>query len=295
MHPRHILDRYGVAPKQSLGQNFLYDEELLARIVAMAAVEPDDAVLEVGPGLGALTRQLARVAGRVVAVELDDRLLPILGYELEPFANVEIVHGDILTFDPAAWFDGPFVVVANVPYYITGAILRHLLEGRPRPKRMVLTVQREVAERLAAKPPDMSLLAVSVQYYGTVKIVGTVKAGAFWPRPEVDSAVIRIDVDRKKEETTDFTDSTDFKDSESVKSVKSVDSSASEAAFFRVVRAGFGEKRKQLKNNLRRLGLGDEAIAAALEEAGIDGQRRAETLGVGEWERLVDVLTQIGD
>ena len=291
MHPRHILDRYGVAPKQSLGQNFLYDEELLARIVAMAAVEPDDAVLEIGPGLGALTRQLARVAGRVVAVELDDRLLPILGYELEPFANVEIVHGDILTFDPAAWFDGPFVVVANVPYYITGAILRHLLEGRPRPKRMVLTVQREVAERLAAKPPDMSLLAVSVQYYGTVKIVGTVKAGAFWPRPEVDSAVIRIDVDRQNKESTDFTDYTDLTSSESVKSVDS----SSEAAFFRVVRAGFGEKRKQLKNNLRRLGLGDEAIAAALEEARIDGQRRAETLGVGEWERLVDMLTQIGD
>ncbi len=288
MHPRQILDRYGVSPKQSLGQNFLYDEELLARIVAAAEVEPGDAVLEVGPGLGALTRQLARAAGRVVAVELDDRLLPILNYELEPFANVTIVHGDILAFDPAAWFDGPFVVVANVPYYITGAILRRLLEGRPRPKRMVLTVQREVAERLAAKPPEMSLLAVSVQYYGTVKVVGTVKAGAFWPRPEVDSAVIRIDVDRKKKETTDFTDYADLEDSESV-------DSSSEAAFFRVVRAGFGEKRKQLKNNLRQLGLADEAIAAALAAAGVDGRRRAETLGVGEWERLVEALSQNGD
>ncbi len=294
MHPRHILDRYSVAPKQSLGQNFLYDEELLARIVATAEVGPEDDVLEVGPGLGALTRQLARVAARVVAVELDDRLLPILGYELEPFANVEIVHGDILTFDPAAWFDGPFVVVANVPYYITGAILRHLLEGRPRPKRMVLTVQREVAERLAAKPPDMSLLAVSVQYYGTVKIVGTVKAGAFWPRPEVDSAVIRIDVDRKKDETTDFTDVADSEDPQSVESVKSVVSS-SDTAFFRVVRAGFSEKRKQLKNNLRHLGLGDGAIAAALDAAGVDGRRRAETLGVGEWEKLVDALGQSDD
>ena len=293
MHPRQILDRYGVSPKQSLGQNFLYDEELLARIVAAAEVETGDAVLEVGPGLGALTRHLARAAGRVVAVELDDRLLPILGYELEPFANVEIVHGDILTFDPAAWFDGPFVVVANVPYYITGAILRRLLEGRPRPKRMVLTVQREVAERLAARPPDMSLLAVSVQYYGTVKVVGTVKAGAFWPRPEVDSAVIRVDVEKKRE-TTDFTDYTDSEGAKSVESVKSVDSS-SEAAFFRVVRAGFSEKRKQLKNNLRQLGLSDESIAAALDAAGIDGRRRAETLGVGEWERLVDALSHSGD
>src|SRR5690606_35589430 len=138
MHPRQILERYGIAPKQSLGQNFLYDEGLLARIVDSAEVSPTDDVLEIGPGLGALTRQLARAARRVVAVELDDRLLPVLRYELEPFANVEIVHGDILTFDPASRFAGPFVVVANVPYYITGAILRRLLEGRPRPRRMVL-------------------------------------------------------------------------------------------------------------------------------------------------------------
>ncbi len=294
MHPRHILDQYGVAPKQSLGQNFLHDEGLLARIVAAAELSPGDAVLEIGPGLGALTRQLALAAGRVVAVELDDRLLPILKYELEPFANVELIHGDILAFDPAAWFDGPFVVVANVPYYITGAILRKLLEGRPRPKRLVMTVQREVAERLTARPPAMSLLAVSVQYYGNVRLVGAVKAGAFWPRPEVDSAVIRIDVDERhlqKKESTDDTDFTDLETSESASSVKFVDaSSATEEAFFRVVRAGFSEKRKQLKNNLRRLGLSDEAIAAALEAAGIDGRRRAETLGVGEWEKLVEAL-----
>ena len=268
MHPRQILDRYAITPKQSLGQNFLYDEGLLARITAAAELSPADQVLEIGPGLGALTRQLAQAAGRVVAVELDERLLPILRYELEPFRNVELVHGDILKFDPAAWFDGPFVVVANVPYYITGAILRRLLEGSPRPRRMVLTVQREVADRLAAKPPDMSLLAVSVQYYGSVKPIGTVKAGAFWPRPEVDSAVVRIDVDERH--------------------------LANEAAFFRLIRAGFSEKRKQLKNNLRGLGLGDEAIAAALAAAGIDGRRRAETLTIEEWERLSQMMAMVG-
>lgn len=276
MHPRQILDRYGIAPKQSLGQNFLYDEGLLARIVAAAELSPGDSVLEIGPGLGALTRQLARIAGRVVAVELDDRLLPILRYELEPFANVEIVHGDILTFDVGAHFDGPFVVVANVPYYITGAILRRLLEGRPRPKRMVMTVQREVADRLTAVPPRMSLLAVSVQYYGSVRLVGAVKAGAFWPRPEVDSAVVRVDVDERH-----------LGRGEGEKGGK-----GEEEAFFRVVRAGFGEKRKQLKNNLRRLGVSDEVIAAALETAGVDGRRRAETLAVGEWEALVAALDQ---
>ncbi|MCA9868135.1 MAG: 16S rRNA (adenine(1518)-N(6)/adenine(1519)-N(6))-dimethyltransferase RsmA [Anaerolineae bacterium] len=274
MHPRQILDRYGITPKQSLGQNFLYDEGLLGRIVAAAELSPGDAVLEVGPGLGALTRQLAQVAGRVVAVELDDRLLPVLRYELSPFSHVAIVHADILSFDPAAWFDAPFVVVANVPYYITGAILRHLLEGRPRPRRLVLTVQREVAERLAATPPKMSLLAVSVQYYGSVKVAGAVKAGAFWPRPEVDSAVIRVDVEER------------FLSREAGEQ----ESRGNEEAFFRVVRAGFSQKRKQLKNNLRRLGLSDEVIAAALGEAGIDGRRRAETLTVEEWEQLTQRL-----
>ena len=275
MHPRQILDRYGVAPKQSLGQNFLFDEGLLARITAAADLSPGDEVLEVGPGLGALTRQLAQAAGRIVAVELDGRLLPILRYELEPFANVELVQADILSFDPASQFDAPYVMVANVPYYITGAILRHLLESRPRPRRMVMTVQREVADRLTAAPPNMSLLAVSVQYYGRVRLVGAVKAGAFWPRPEVDSAVIRVDVDER------FLGGGAGEQGSGGKEA---------AAFFRVVRAGFGEKRKQLKNNLRRLGLDDTAIAAALEAAGIDGRRRAETLAVEEWKKLVEAL-----
>ncbi len=274
MHPRQLLDRYGIAPKQSLGQNFLSDEGLLGRIAAAADLSPGDAVLEIGPGLGALTRQLAQTAGRVVAVELDDRLLPVLRYELEPFSNVEIIHGDILTFDIAAHFDSPFVVVANVPYYITGAILRRLLESRPRPRRIVMTVQREVADRLAAEPPRMSLLAVSVQYYGSVRLVGAVKAGAFWPRPEVDSAYIRIDVDERHLSG----------------GAREQGGKGDEEAFFRVVRAGFSEKRKQLKNNLRRLGLSDEAIAAALEAAGIDGKRRAETLSVAEWQTLTATL-----
>jgi 16S rRNA (adenine1518-N6/adenine1519-N6)-dimethyltransferase len=197
MHPKQLLERYQIEPKKSLGQNFLSDEGLLARIVAAAELSPEDEALEVGPGLGALTRVLARAARRVVAVELDGRLLPVLESELSGLVNVELVHGDVLQLDPADWFAAPYVVVANVPYYITGAILRHLLGGRPRPRRLVLTVQREVADRLTARPPEMSLLAVSVQYYGRVRLVSTVKAGAFWPRPEVDSAVVRIDVEER--------------------------------------------------------------------------------------------------
>ena len=277
MHPKQLLDRYQIEPKKSLGQNFLSDEGLLARIVAAAELSPEDEALEVGPGLGALTRVLARAAQRVVAVELDGRLLPVLESELAGLGNVELVHGDVLQLDPADWFAAPYVVIANVPYYITGAILRHLLSGRPRPRRLVLTVQREVADRLTARPPEMSLLAVSVQYYGRVRLVSTVKAGAFWPRPGVDSAVVRIDVDERHlggagEQGREGAGET------------------AEAAFFRLVRAGFSEKRKQLKNNLRGLGLDDETIAAALATAGIDGRRRAETLTIEEWEALSRAL-----
>lgn len=264
IHPKKLLDRYGIDPKKSLGQNFLFDDGLLDKIVQAAELTVQDDVLEIGPGLGALTRQLAIHGGRVVAVELDQRLLPVLEDELGDFANVELVHGDALGFDPADWFERPFVVVANVPYYITGAILRHLLTGSPQPQRMVMTVQKEVAERLTAEPPNMSLLAISVQYYGRVHRVSTVKAGAFWPRPDVDSAVIRIDVEPQPPGTD-------------------------EAAFFRVVRAGFSEKRKQLKNNLKQLG--DEAtVSAALATAEVDGRRRAETLSLGEWRALVGAL-----
>ena len=317
MHPKHLLERYQIEPKKSLGQNFLHDEGLLAKIAAAAELSPDDEVLEVGPGLGALTQQLCRLARRVVAVELDQRLLPALHRELAACGNIEIVHGDILALDPADWFAAPYAVVANVPYYITAAILRHLLESRPRPRRLVLTVQREVADRLTAKPPDMSLLAVSVQYYGKVRLVSAVKAGAFWPRPEVDSAVVRIDVDERhlsaageqgSGETGAWATAGDRPPTADRRPPPSAESASSDAGggdadpppvtrhsppedFFRVVRAGFSEKRKQLKNNLRSLGLDDAAIGAALERAGIDGRRRAETLAVAEWERLSQCLT----
>jgi 16S rRNA (adenine1518-N6/adenine1519-N6)-dimethyltransferase len=266
-HPKEILNRYGLEPKQSLGQNFLFDENVLGRIVDAAELEPGDAVLEIGPGLGALTRLLAQTAVSLTAIELDDRFLPILRHELAAYPNVRLIHGDILEQDPATLFDRPYKVVANVPYYITGAILRHLLEARHKPTRLVLTVQKEVAERITAVPPHMSLLAVSAQYYGPVKRVATLKAGAFWPRPDVDSAVIRLDI------TAEVGD---------------------EAAFFRVVRAGFSQKRKQLHNNLRQLGLDPATLNAILQTAGIDGRRRAETLTLAEWRRLVGQLTVDG-
>jgi 16S rRNA (adenine1518-N6/adenine1519-N6)-dimethyltransferase len=263
MHPKHILQRHGLEPKKSLGQNFLFDEQILTRIVAAAEVTAVDHVLEIGPGLGSLTEILAETAASVTAVELDSRYLPILQNQLAHLDNIRLVHGDILEQNPADWFEGPYKVVANVPYYITGAILRHLLSSSPRPSMMVLTVQKEVAERVTAVPPNMSLLAVSVQYYGQAQIVDTIKAGAFWPRPDVDSAVIRIDLGDETQINTD--------DAEK---------------FFRIAKIGFSQKRKQLQKNLRQLGLNQAQVADLLAQVGVDGRRRAETLTIAEWQQI---------
>jgi 16S rRNA (adenine1518-N6/adenine1519-N6)-dimethyltransferase len=267
-HPRHLLQQYNLHPKKSLGQNFLVDEGSLHRIVSAAELASTDTVLEIGPGLGALTAHLAESVQRVIAVELDQRLFPILQDQLSTFDNIELVRGDILKLDPADLFSHPYKVVANVPYYITAAILRHLLSGQSRPQLMVLTVQREVAERLVAKPGSMSLLAVSVQFYGQVKQMAVIKAGSFYPRPEVDSAVVRIDLSAAPPVEV-----------------------ADEAFFFRVVKAGFGQKRKQLRNSLRAgLSLPAERVEDALGAAGLDPRRRAETLNLGEWGKLTTAL-----
>jgi len=273
MNDRQRLQFHAISPKKSLGQNFLHDPNALEKIVAAADLTPDSTVLEIGPGTGNLTRALARVARRVVAVELDDRLIPLLRAEFAGQPHVEIVHGDILTLDRAALLgDEPYVVVANLPYYITSAILRALLEDPPRPARLVLTVQREVADRLIALPGDLSLLAVSVRFYGQPQIVMRLNPAAFWPRPDVESAVVRIDV-------------------YAAPPVPVPD----EALFFRVVRAGFGQKRKQLRNALGAgLKIGKARADALLAEAEIDPTRRAETLALDEWAALTRAAARAG-
>lgn len=261
-HPKHLLRPYQLEPKKSLGQNFLFDDNVLDRIVTAAAVQAADEVLEIGPGLGTLTRPLAQIARRVVAVELDDRLLPILHSQLAPFPHVQIIHGDILEQDPAQLFNQPYKVVANVPYYITGRILRHLLDSPHKPSLMVLTVQKEVAERLTAVPPNMSLLAASSQFYGRAQTIATIKAGSFWPRPDVDSAIIRLDLYPEAQRPLPFNQ---------------------EASFLNLLKQGFSQKRKQLQNNLQQNGLSKTAVQQWLTHAQIDGRRRAETLTLAEW------------
>jgi len=272
MNVRRLLREFDIQPKKSLGQNFLVDQRALERIVEAAELGPEDIVLEIGPGLGALTRLLAAEAGRVVAVELDQRLVEVLKQTATAKAdlpNVEIIHGDILELNPADLLEQQgdnfqYKVVANLPYYITSAIIRHLLTAEVRPKLMVVTVQLEVARRITAEPGEMSLLAVSVQFYGRPRIVARIKAGAFYPSPQVDSAVIRIDLD-------------DYP----VVEVDDVDS------FFEVVRAGFAQRRKQLRNALAAgLALPASEVAQVLNRAGVNPKRRAQTLSIEEWAKV---------
>lgn len=263
-----LLRSHGLRPNKRLGQSFLADPALLAHIADAADLLPGDLVVEVGAGLGTLTRHLAARAGQVIAVEIDPGLLDILREQVRSHPNVQVLAGDILRVPIPNLTPRGYKLVGNVPYNITSAILRHFLEHEPRPSLVVMTLQREVAERIVAGPGDMSLLAVSVQFYGRPRIVARIPAGAFYPPPEVDSAVLRIDVLPEP-------------------AVPGVD----EQAFFRAVRAGFGQKRKTLRNSLRAgLALDAAKVSSVLGAAGIDPERRAETLSLAEWGTFVRLL-----
>ena len=269
--PKALLDSYDLLPKKSLGQNFMHDPRSLEKIVAAAQVQAGDVVVEVGAGAGALTQVLADAAAQVYAIEIDQRLQPILEERFEEQDQVYLVFADILKTDVATLLgEADYLVVANVPYYISSAILWHFLESRRPPQRMVLTMQYEVAERIISAPGAMNLLAIAVQFYGVPRIVSKLSPAVFWPRPNIHSALVRIDTHRQPPVD--------------VPSAK---------AFFRVARAGFSQKRKQLRNALAG-GLGIKARAAAdlLKTADIDPQRRAETLTLEEWARLTRTLAE---
>ncbi len=271
-----LMRQFGLHTDKRLGQNFLIDDQALRRVVQAAGVEPGDAVLEIGAGLGNLTRYLASAGREVVAVEIDQRLLPALRQVLKPFPNIRLVAGDILGLDPASLFPEldpaqGYVVAANIPYYITSAVIRHLLEARLRPRRIALTVQREVAERICAGPGDLSLLALSVQVYGRASISTHIPAGSFLPPPKVDSSVVRVDLYPSP-----------------------LIPEANIDTFFRLAKAGFSQKRKTLRNSLS-AGLSTAPAQAGelLLAAGIDPQRRAETLSIPEWGVLVECFKRV--
>jgi 16S rRNA (adenine1518-N6/adenine1519-N6)-dimethyltransferase len=263
-----LLRRFDIRPRKGLGQNFLISDGLLQRIVGAADLGQQDVVLEVGAGLGTLTRHLCQRAGRVVAIELDERLLPLLRQTVGPYGNVDVLHGDVLTFKPGDLVSPPYKVVGNLPYYITSAVLRHFLEASAKPSLLVVTVQKEVADRIVAGPGEMSLLAVSVQFYGQPRIVAKAPPGAFYPSPGVHSAVVRIDIHSSPQLSAE-----------------------QEEGFFDVVRAGFGQRRKQLRNSLSQgLRLPVEQVVEALRRAGLDERQRPQELSVERWVRLYGEL-----
>jgi 16S rRNA (adenine1518-N6/adenine1519-N6)-dimethyltransferase len=269
---RTLLKSLGFAPQKGFGQNFLIDDHILDRIVQAGEVGPGDVILEIGPGLGHLTHHLAPKAGEVIAVEIDRGFIRRLRQIFQGVRNVAFLEQDALKLDPDAVVGGrPFKIIANLPYYITSPAIRHFLEEVRRPTLMVIMVQQEVAERMIAPAGDLNLLAISVQIFGRPSIVTPVPAAAFYPRPNVDSAVVKIEVYDQPRITTP------------------------PAAFFKVVSAGFAMRRKQLHNSLaQRLWMPPGSAPTLLQEAGIDPARRPHMLTIDDWDRLTRVLLDHG-
>jgi 16S rRNA (adenine1518-N6/adenine1519-N6)-dimethyltransferase len=253
---KNLLQQYNLRPNKRLGQNFLIDQSVLKKIIQTADISQNDTILEIGPGLGILTQELAKRAKRVIAIEKDKRLAEILSKELGDYNNIEIVHADILSYKLQVT---SYKIVANLPYYITSPVIRLFLESENPPQKMILLIQKEVAQRICAQPPRMNLLAISVQFYAQPKIISYVSKKSFWPQPQVDSAIIKITQIQKPK-------------------------AINPERFFQVVKAGFSSPRKQLANNLsQKLNLSREQIKKALTQCGLPPQIRAENLRVEDW------------
>jgi 16S rRNA (adenine1518-N6/adenine1519-N6)-dimethyltransferase len=270
---RQLLRKSGFKPKKRLGQHFLVDEAVLERILSAAELSPGDIVVEIGPGLGILTEGLARRGAKVIAVELDAKLVALLKKRLAAFPDVKIVHADILEVTPAQLLKDNlpaselargYKVIANLPYYITSPVLSHFLEAQPRPSEMVVMVQKEVGEAIAAAPGKMRLLSVKAQFYSRPAIISYVPAASFYPPPKVDSVILRLDVySQLPIEVSDV------------------------ASFFDIVMHGFSAPRKQIRNSLAHsLEMPPSQVALLLEKAEIEAKRRAETLSLEEWREL---------
>ena len=255
--------------KRTMGQNFLVDEQALAQIVAAADIQPTDTIVEIGPGLGVLTSELSKRAGKVFAIEKDDKFAEVLKTQYTS-SNVKIINQDALDFDPGSYQlkANSYKLVANIPYNITSLIIRKFLEGEDKPEMMILLVQKEVAERIIAQPGDMSLLAVSVQFYAEVKIVAIVPKESFFPIPKVDSAIIKLKVKSQKHKVQS-------------------------REFFRIVKFGFAAKRKTLENNLSAgMHIKKDDAHDIIKKADFQAKIRAEDLSVEDWIRLFEIIKE---
>jgi 16S rRNA (adenine1518-N6/adenine1519-N6)-dimethyltransferase len=268
----HILKTFGIHTSKRLGQNFLIDPNIVDGIVSAADLKAEDRVLEIGPGIGTLTQGLAETGTEVVAIELDRRLIDVLGKTLDGYTNVRVVHGDILKLDISREIAGPYKVVANLPYYITTPIIMGMLEQRLPITALVTMVQREVALRMVAAPggKDYGALSVAVQWYTQPEIMFAVPPTSFIPAPAVESAVIRCTV--RQQPPVEVAD---------------------EKCFFRVVKASFAQRRKTLANSLKAAGLEASLVKEILSYTGIDGMRRGETLTIAEFAAIANCWTGV--
>ena len=261
---KNLLHKYNAYPSKGMGQNFLINKKTLQTIIKAANLHPQDTVLEVGPGIGILTQELAQQVKQITAIEKDRNMVEILKETMKDYPNVNIIQDDILKISNLKFqiSNSVYKVVANIPYYLTSPLIRKLLESPHQPQEIILMVQKEVAQRITAAPPNMNLLAVSVQYYATPKIIAYVSKECFWPKPKIDSAIIRI---------------TPIQQSKDISYEK----------FFRIVRAGFSQPRKQLGNNFsQKLKMNRGEVEAWLSKNNIDPKQRAETLTTQDWETL---------
>ena len=270
---KEFLRKNNISPSRDRGQNFLIDKNVLEKIIESANLKKDDVVLEIGAGFGTLTERLAQKAGKVITVESDRGILPILRRNLENYKNVEIIEKDVLSVVnyESKIMNYEYKIVANLPYQITSIVLRKFLENEPRPNEMMVMVQKEVAERICAISGEMSILAVSVQFFGQPEIIQIVPRSSFYPAQEVDSAILRISRIKNESETN----------------LKRIDAKD----FFRVVKVGFSARRKQLHNNLANgLRLKSEEVKNILLDLGLDIQVRAQDLSVDDWINLGNKL-----
>jgi 16S rRNA (adenine1518-N6/adenine1519-N6)-dimethyltransferase len=283
---KEILLKHNAQPLKRLGQNFLIDKNVLKKIIDSAELKSTDTVLEVGPGIGTLTQELAKSANKVVAVEKDKKMCEILEETLRGYKNIKIVNADILKLNPTPYTLNPYKIVANIPYYLTSPLIRKFLESSNPPSEIILMVQKEVAQRICAKPPSpptnfgksagknkanpqkklvggkMSLLAVSVQFYAEPKIISYVSKNCFWPAPKIDSAIIKITP---------------------LGSKPGLDPNL----FFKIVKAGFSHPRKQLAGNLSKsLKIKKEKVSSWLLKNNVNPSQRAETLSIEDWKNL---------
>ena len=278
---KQLLLEYETKLSKGLGQNFLIDKNVLEKIIRAGDIKPSDIILEVGPGIGTLTQELAKRAKRVIAVEKDKTMCEISKSTLSDFKNVKIIQGDILKIKPTDYSDPKgtptthYKLIANIPYYLTSPLIRKLLESDNPPSEIILMLQKEVAQRICSKPPNMSLLAVSVQFYAVPKIVSYVSKNCFWPSPKIDSAIIKITPFWQNRRPS-------ILPRKEIK-IKQVDA----GLFFKIVKAGFSQPRKQLVNNLSKiLKLKRSQTEKWLLHNKIDPKQRAETLLIQDWKNL---------